>query len=272
MLKNKKIGFIGVGNMANAMINGIIGSKNGVNISNLYLYDIYTEKLNVLASKGANVLTSVCDAMDKCDYIVLSVKPQNFPEVLSELKKGKNIGEKLFISIGAGISTSYISDALGNVPVVRALPNTPMLIGLGVSAICKNNMVDNEDFDNVCSIFKASGNILKIDEGQMNEIIGVTSSSPAYVFKMIGAICDGAIAQGFAYKDVFGTVCDMIIGSATLAKESGKTPAELIAVVASKGGTTERAISELDNYKFDEAIASAMKKCTDRAYELGAKK
>ncbi len=272
MLENKKIGFIGVGNMANAMINGIFGAGKPLKYTHLFLNDIDTEKMNNYADKGANICFSPVDVVKNCDYIVLSVKPQNLTVLAQQLQTIKGIKNKIFVSIMAGISTTQINDVLGGVSIVRAMPNTPMLIGMGVSVICKNNAISSEDFENVCSIFKASGNIFIIDESQMNEIIGVTASSPAYVFKLIDAMCNGALSQGFDYNDVFEAICDVVIGSASLAKQSGKTPSELISIVASKGGTTERALLELDSYKFEEGIVSAMKKCTSRAYELGEKK
>ena len=111
-----------------------------------------------------------------------------------------------------------------------------------------------------------------IDESEMNRMIGVTSSSPAYVFKFIEAICQGALEQGLVSDNMLSTVCDMIIGSALMMKNSDRSPAELISSVASKGGTTERAISKLDEYKFSEGIISAMKACTERADELGKNK
>jgi pyrroline-5-carboxylate reductase len=146
-----------------------------------------------------------------------------------------------------------------------------MTIGMGVSVICKNEKISVEDFSFIESVFASSGSTLLIDEKDMNAIIGVTSSSPAYVFKFINAIFLGAKAQGLDSKELLNTICDMVIGSATLLKQSTDTPEELISKVASKGGTTEQALIKLDDGEFDETIKQAMIACTNRADELGKK-
>ncbi len=266
--KNYKIGFIGVGNMASAMIAGMTGAGQ-YPYKNIYLYDISTEKVTSHAEKGAVVAASVKELYDSCDCIVLSVKPQTFSAVLAELNSCKLDKRVLYISIGAGISTETVSESLGGVPVVRALPNTPMIVGKGVSAVCRNSDVTDSEFEFACSIFESAGSVIKIDESDMNRIICVTSSSPAYVFMFIKAICNGATAQGMNGDDLKSIVCDMIIGAAELLKSSDKTADELISMVCSKGGTTERAIQELQRRELPEAVCSAMKKCTDRAEELG---
>ena len=266
----KKIGFIGVGNMASAIIGGITSA--GYPYENIYLYDIISPKTEEFGKKGANVLNSAAEVYKRSDCVLLAVKPQNYPDVLSELSVADK-NPKLIISIAAGITTKTVSDSLSCAPVVRALPNTPILIGQGVTAICRNSFVSDSDFEYAKSIFAAAGTVTVIDESEMNRIICVTSSSPAYVFKFIKSILDGAEAQGLDKTDLLFSVCAMVSGSARLLESSGKSPEELIAMVCSKGGTTERAVAELDNFKFSEGIISAMQKCTDRADELsGIKK
>ena len=263
-----KIGFIGVGNMASAMIAGMTGVGQ-YPWENIYLFDISDDKTARFAECGAMVVGSIKELYESCNCIVLSVKPQTFPDVLAEIKACKNDKRVVYISIGAGISTDSICAALDGAPVVRALPNTPMLIGKGVSAICRNHGVTDAEFDFSCSIFESAGSVLKIDEDEMNRIICVTSSSPAYVFMFIKAICDAATAQGLDGEAALPSVCDMVSGAAELLKASDKSADELISMVCSKGGTTERAVAELKRLGFPEAIASAMQKCTDRAEELG---
>lgn len=264
------IGFIGVGNMASAMIGGM--TEAGYPWNKIYLFDVLSDKTDKFTQNGAVSVSSVAELYSLCDCIVLSVKPQNFPEVLNEISSAKDDKRVLYISIGAGISTKSVSDALGGAPVVRALPNTPMLIGKGVSAICCNGEVTDREYSFACSIFETAGVALKIDEDKMNRIISVTSSSPAYVFMFIKAICDGATEQGLDGNTLKDTVCHMVSGAAEMLLKSDKSAEELISMVCSKGGTTERAVSELNNFNFSEGIISAMQKCTDRADELGALK
>ncbi len=264
---SRKIAFIGVGNMASAIINGIT-NVGGVSYTDLILTDALPEKCNDFAAKGATVAATVAKAAAMADCVVLSVKPQNFPEILPELATVPGVADKLFVTIAAGITVDTVSSALHGAPTVRVLPNTPMLIGMGVSAICRSDTVTPEDFAFVCSMFEASGRVLLIDECEMNRIISVTSSSPAYVFAFIHAICEGARAQGLTTEGILEAVCDMVIGSATLLKDGGITPEEQIKRVTSKGGTTERAMAVLSDRGLSAMVADAMQACTDRADEL----
>ena len=138
-----------------------------------------------------------------------------------------------------------------------------------MSVICRSNTVDADVFDFVVSMFEASGRVVLIDESEMNRMISVTSSSPAYVFAFIKAICDGAASQGLASDELLSAVCDVVIGSAMLMKTGGKTPEEQISVVTSKGGTTERAMAVLKEKDLYGMVDEAMKACTARAEELG---
>jgi pyrroline-5-carboxylate reductase len=265
----RKIAFIGVGNMAGAIIVGMLNS-GAVNHGHLILSDTLPEKCAPYVEKGAVMAASPAEAAEKADCVVLSVKPQNFPEILPVLSEVEGIEHKLIITIAAGISSETVKTALRGAPVVRVLPNTPMLVGLGVSVICRAEDVSPEDFAFVCSVFEASGSITVIDESDMNRIISVTGSSPAYVFAFIDAICEGAKAQGLDGDALMESVCDMVIGSATLLRDGGLTPEEQIKRVTSKGGTTERAMNVLYERNMTAMVVDAMKACTARAEEMSA--
>lgn len=277
---NKKIAFIGVGNMATATLTGITSSHDAIaSWSDIILYEIHKEKISKYKQSGAYIANSINEAVQMADIVLLCVKPQNFPDILPEISVCENVSQKTFVSIAAGIPMKTVSDATHDSPVVRVMPNTPMLIGKGVIALCRNDKVSDDDFELICKIFKASGKTIVIDEIEMNRIISVTGSSPAYVFLLIKAMMEGAISQGLidngngegiSQKDLIDSICDTIIGSAELMKSGNKTPDEQISIVTSKGGTTERALKELEEYKFLEGIVSAMHKCTERANELGA--
>ena len=274
---SRKIAFIGVGNMAGAILNGITSGDNClVPLSDVILYDRDAVKLEKYASNGASIAGSLENAVSLADCVFLCVKPQNFPEILPLISNVPAVDKKLFVTIAAGISIDKISEATG-APVVRVMPNTPMLIGSGVSAICRSEKVSDTDFDFVSEVFSSAGKVIRIQEGEMNRIISVTGSSPAYVFMMIKAMYEGAVQQGLldgglSEKDIIDSICDVLIGSATLMKLGGKTPDEQIKTVCSKGGTTERAVAELERYDFYKAFADAMLKCTERADELGSGK
>ena len=264
-----KLDVIGVGNMARAVISGIQASSSAV--SEIRLFDKITSQYDLLKSGSCSyvICNSVSEAVNEADCVFLSVKPQNFPDLLTEIASCSNYSSKLYVTIAAGITSTSVSEALGSASVVRVLPNLPMVIGNGVSVICKNDKVSNEDFSFVRSLFEYSGSTVLIDECDMNRMIGVTSSSPAYVFKLIDCIYNGAIAQGLEPNGLVDAICDVFIGSAMLLKSSGESPDTLISRVASKGGTTEKALETLNNADIDKIIASAMLACTKRADELG---
>ena len=265
---NKKFAVIGVGNMAKSIIDGITSAD--IPVSSFYLFDKYSAACDRYAGKeNFYIENDIISAVEKADCVLLSVKPQNYDEILFEIKKVTDFDKKLYISIGAGITSQSVSDKLNGANVIRVLPNLPMTIGMGASVICKNDKVSHEDFSFVESVFASSGSTMLIDEKDMNAIIGVTSSSPAYVFKFINAIYMGAQAQGLDSTELLNVICDVVIGSATLLKQSSDTPAELISKVASKGGTTEQALLQLDAGNFDKTVENAMIACTNRADELG---
>lgn len=263
----RKIAFIGVGNMAGAIIGGMLRS-GAVDYPHLILSDRFPEKCAAYAAEGAVMAATPAEAADLADCVVLSVKPQNFAEILPELAEVPGIQSKLIITIAAGIPSETVRTALHGAPVVRVLPNTPMLIGQGVSVICRAETVLAEDFEFVCRIFEASGSVQVIDEADMNRIISVTSSSPAYVFAFINAIREGAIAQGLDGDGLLSSICDVVIGSAALLKSGNLTPEEQIKVVTSKGGTTERAMNILRERDMTAMVVDAMKACTARAEEM----
>ncbi len=264
----RNIAVIGVGNMARSIIAGILSSS--LEIENFYLYDKNLAAYETFSNNGRFVFSDNIENALKCsNCVLLAVKPQNYAEVLNEIKLINGHEKKLYISIGAGITSESVSNELGGAVVIRVLPNLPMTVGYGVSAICKNEKADAADFDFVNAIFESAGSTIFIDEAEMNRIIGVTSSSPAYVFKFIDAICSAADAQGLDGSSLLSTVCDVVIGSAMLLKTSGEKPKALISRVASKGGTTEQALYALNKHNFDSAIKDAMIACTARADELG---
>ncbi|MBQ1259151.1 MAG: pyrroline-5-carboxylate reductase [Clostridia bacterium] len=262
-----KIAFLGLGNMAGAVILAN-GGKN-LNFEDIILFDICKDKCERFARLGSVCAESVREAVELSDCVFLSVKPQDYFTLLDEVKTADGYKDKLYISIGAGIQSETVERYLNCGKVVRALPNTPMLIGKGVSAVCKNEKIDAGDFAFAYSLFESAGSAFLIEEQEMNRIIGVTSSSPAYVFKFIQSMLDGASAQGHDTDGMLSVVCDVVIGAAELLKTSGKTSEEMISMVASKGGTTERALAALDENDFSLALIKAMKACSERAEELG---
>lgn len=264
----KKIGFIGAGNMATAIINGLISNK-AVEAENVNVFDLDKEKLNLMKQKGINTLVSSKEVVKNSDIIVLAVKPQNYSEVLQELKEVVN-ENKIFVSIAAGISISYVRNELScNCPMVRVMPNTPLLLGKGATALCPSENISADDFETIKNMFALSGTVEVFTEDHMNEIISVNGSSPAYIYLFAKVMADYAKSCNIDYDKAMNLICATLEGSAEMLRSSGDSAETLIEKVSSKGGTTIAALNKLREYKFEEAITQAMKACTDRAEELG---
>ncbi|MCL2517053.1 MAG: pyrroline-5-carboxylate reductase [Oscillospiraceae bacterium] len=254
---NKKLTFLGAGNMAGAIIKSLDGYDICIYDKNKAVYDNFK---NVKFSDSAE------EAVNYGDYIILGVKPQNMEEILTEIKNK----DKIFISIAAGITIERIESLLEvHVPVVRTMPNMPMMIGKGVIAVSRNDLVPDADFEFICEMFKRTAEVLTVPEEHINAITSVTSSAPAYVYLFIKAIYDSALSQGLHYDNMLEIICHMVAGSAEMLLSTGKLPGELINMVASKGGTTEAALKVFNENNFAEIIGKAMINCTERAEEIG---
>lgn len=262
-----KIGFIGAGNMAGAIIEGIL-NQGVAREQDLAVIDISSEKCADFKKRGLNIFNSFNSLAEFCDVIFLSVKPQNYEEVLSELK-GYTDG-RIIVSIAAGISTGYVKSRLGeNSKVVRAMPNTPLLMGCGATALCHVDPVTDAEFEKVKKIFEAGGSVSVLPEDKMNAIISVNGSSPAYVYLFAKAVINGAVAQGIDAETATALIAKTLEGSAKMITQSGRNVDELIKMVSSKGGTTLMALEALYEHNFEGALIDAMERCTKRAEELG---
>lgn len=262
-----KIGFIGAGNMAGAIIEGIL-SQNVADAASLGIIDISSEKCARFKERGVNIFDTYEAIAKFSDIIFLAVKPQNYDEVLTSLRGFTN--GKIIVSIAAGISTGYIKTRLGdNTSVVRAMPNTPLLRGCGATALCHVPPVTDGQFLKVKQIFEAGGSVDVLPEDKMNAVISVNSSSPAYVYLFAKAVINGAVKQGIDAATATGLIVKTLEGSAKMIKSSGYTPDELIKMVSSPGGTTLKALEALYEHDFEGAVIDAMERCTKRAEELG---
>lgn len=262
----KKIGFIGAGNMATAIIDGILRSKS-TPADNITVFDILPEKLDIMAKKGINATTSTKEVVNASDIIVLAVKPQNYAEVLEGISDAVT-KDKVFVTIAAGISTDYIANTLKcDCPMVRVMPNTPLLLGVGATAMSRRNISD-EDFQCVYDMFANGGVVEILDESQMNSVIAVNGSSPAYVYLFAKAMVDYAEKEGIDKDSALRLVCATLKGSAEMLENSGDTPEELIRKVSSPGGTTLKALEKFEEKGFYNSVIEAMDACTNRANEL----
>jgi len=264
------IGFIGSGNMAEALIKGIIAA--GIyKPENIFVSDIRPQRLKQLAKKyKVKPVKDNRELAGKADIVVLSVKPQSMTEALESIKDAIS-GRKLVISIAAGVKTSRITDVLGNVAIIRAMPNTPALIGEGASALFANAKA-KPMLKKAKAVFSAVGQAVVVDnEDLIDAVTAVSGSGPAYYFLLMDEMIKAAVELGLPKTVAKDLVLQTAKGAGLLAAEADKTgesPAELRRKVTSPGGTTEAALKVLTKGKFGPLIGAAVKKARDRSKEL----
>lgn len=267
MSYEKGVSFIGGGNMASAIIDAILNAKI-LPANEISVFDPSPERKEFFLKKGINLAESGEELAKKEDVLFIAVKPQIIDTVLESIK-GK-INSKCVVSIAAGISVSHIKNIIGNTAtVVRALPNTPMLTLNGMTVVAQPDNVSDELFEFVLSIFRAAGEVSVLPEEKINEAIPLSSSSPAFFFRMIKAMAEMGVAYGIPFDEAFKLSAVAMRGSAQYAIDSRKSMDELIAQVSSPGGTTVAALSAFDDFGFEAFVKEATKRCIDRAYELG---
>lgn len=265
-MKNK-VGFIGAGNMAGAIISGIADSL--YDCDSIAVFDVDEKKRKQFFLKGMIVEDSAKDLVKNTEIVFLTVKPAHLNEVLEEIKDSV-VPDNIFVSVVAGVSIGYIKEKLGvsDVAVVRAMPNTPALLGKGATALSFDKNISDEKIKLVSSIFERVGVFRIIDERYMNAVISVNGSSPAYVYMFIKAIADGAVKQGIDIATALDLATATVIGAAEMVKASSVSVDELIRAVCSPNGTTLEAVRVLEEKGFEKIIITAMDACTQRASEL----
>jgi len=264
------IGFLGGGNMAEALIKGIIAARL-YKPENIFVSDIRPERLNFLAKEyNAQPVDKNTDLSAKVDILVLSVKPQNMTVALESIKDTIR-QETLVISIAAGIKTTNIAAVLGNIAIVRVMPNTPALIGEGASALFANDKA-KPMLQKAKSLFSAVGKAVIVDdEDLIDAVTAVSGSGPAYYFllmeEMIKVACQLGLSEDVAKDLVLQTAKGAALLAAS-ADKKGESPADLRKKVTSPGGTTEAAVAVFAQGKFGALITSAIKKAHNRSKQL----
>ncbi len=269
-LREKKIGFIGAGNMASAMINGLIKAEI-VEKGNIYVSDLDTDKINTLKEQGVNASTINNEVINNSDIIVVAVKPNIYPIVLKDIASTTN-HNIIIVTIAPGLSIEYVKSYFDfDVKVVRTMPNTPALVGEGMTVTCYEAPVIEEEYELVNKIFTSIGKVESLDEKYMNEVVAVNGSSPAYVYIMIEAMADAAVMRGIPRDMAYRLVSQSVLGSAKMVLETEEHPAKLKDKVCSPGGTTIQAVYELEKSGFRASLMNAMESCTEKAIALGKK-
>ncbi len=261
-----KLGFIGVGNMGGAILKGIEGKLGNTAV---FAYDASPEKLENLRLLGATAAASAREIAEKCDYILLAVKPQHLGGVLGEIKDSVK-PETVFISICAGISADFIRErTIPNAKVVLVMPNTPMMLGCGASAMSHDDKVSEEEFAFARKIIGSCGITEVISPDKMKEVIAINGSSPAFIYLYAKGFVDYADSVGIDKGAALRLFAQSLIGSAKMLTDSGMTVDELIKQVSSPGGTTLAGLDKLYEGDITGDVKRACDACTSRAYELG---
>ncbi len=260
-----RLGFIGCGNMASAMIGGIIANKickaEDIIASDAYLPALEKAK----ESLQIRVTNDNKEIVSSSDIIFLSVKPQYYEIVIKEIKD--TIKEsQIVVTIAPGKTLEWLWNIFDKpVKLIRCMPNTPALVCEGITGVCHNDLVTKEELGNVCNVLGGFGKVEVLSENLMDVVVSVSGSSPAYVFMFIEAMADAAVADGMPRAQAYKFAAQAVLGSAKMVLETGKHPGELKDMVCSPGGTTIEAVGVLEKKGFRSAVMEAMRACVKKA-------
>jgi pyrroline-5-carboxylate reductase len=269
MLKNRKVGFVGSGNMARALIAGLL-KGNHLPKSSL-LASNHTDSTNVRIAKeyGIHTTSDNSEVAKKADVVVLAVKPQVIDKVAREIAP-KITKDKLVVSIAAGVTTKRLEEIFPKgTHVVRVMPNIPALVSAGASALARGEHTSDDELSMAKQLFDSVGISVIVDEYQMDAVTGLSGSGPAYIFLLIDALADAGVKVGLSRNISLILAANTVLGSAKLLIESNEHPGELKDMVTSPGGTAIAGIHTLEEGGLRTTIMNAVERATQRSCELG---
>ncbi len=284
-----RIAIIGGGSMGEALLSGLL--RAGRQVKDLVVAEKSPDRAKYLSETYSVLVTSVPDAVDTATYVVVAVKPADVESVVSEIAEAAahaetGMAEQVFVTIAAGVSTAYYEAKLpAGAPVIRAMPNAPVVVGGGVSALAPGRFATAEQLKEVSAIFDAVGGVLTVPESQLDAVTAVSGSGPAYFFLMVEALVDAGVSAGLSRAVATDLVVQTMAGSAAMLLERldqaqaegdaamgtalDTTPAQLRATVTSPGGTTAAGLRELERGGLRAAVASAVEAAKTRSEQLG---
>ena len=257
-----KIGFIGCGNMGSAMIGGIL--KKGVFEKNEIIVSNLTEEGSRKSREKLGVVTTLdnCEVVKNANIVILAVKPQFYEEVIGEVK-GYLTPEHMIVGIAPGKTLAWLEEKCEQpLKVVRLMPNTPAQVGEGMTGVCANERVTQEDLAQILTITEV------VPERMMDAVGAVSGCSPAYVFMFIEAMADAAVAQGMPRKQAYQFAAQSVLGSAKMVLETGMHPGELKDMVCSPAGTTIEGVRILEQNGFRSAVFEALQGAADKGKKM----
>lgn len=262
-----QFGFIGMGNMGSAMLKGVLKTFSSDQIIFSRSSKLKGEQLSL--ETGVRYVESNAECANNAKYIILAVKPQMYDIVLKNIRNVVT-NDKIIISLAPGITIDTINEKLGgSAKVVRAMPNTPALVGEGMTGISYNK----EDFmieecDVIEKFFSSFGKVVKVPEHLMSGVVCASGSSPAYVYMFIEALADSVVKYGISRQDAYKMAAQTVLGSAKMVLETGEHPAKLKDNVCSPAGTTIQGVAALEEYGFRNAIIKATDACFDKCTKI----
>ncbi len=264
-MKSKTLGFIGVGNMGSAFLQGLLSSKEQI-FHQYALFDINTPILDPFAeNKNVTICKSLKNVIEIAEYVILSVKPQVMASILQEIAKF-DIKDTKFITIAAGLEIKFYHNYLGKKGfITRVMPNTPYLVGAGAAGITLDPKLDEEAKNIIKKIFQMNGKIILCNEKTLDVVTGLSGSGPAYFFVIAEALADGAVKMGLPRKDAYYLAAQTMLGSAKMLLETEKHPGVLKDMVTSPGGTTIEALSVLEENGIRCALIEAVAASTEKS-------
>lgn len=262
-----KIGFIGCGNMARAIINGMI--RKGYPKENLMASAKSEETLEYIKNElGIHSEEQNSEIAKQADIVILAVKPIYMEEVINEIKGEINL-KKIVVTLAPGKTIEWIEKKFGKkIKLVRTMPNTPAMVSSGMTALCQNDKITENDLKVIKKIFESCGRAEVINENIMDAVVGVSGSSPAFVFMFIEAMADAAVAEGMPRAQAYKFAAQTVMGSAKLMLETGKHPGELKDMVCSPGGTTIEGVNALESCAFRSAVIEAVREAADKSRRM----
>lgn len=278
-----RIAIIGGGNIGEALLSGLL--RSGRQVTDIAVAERVPSRARFLSETYSVLVTSVADAVASADFVIVAVKPSDVHSVTDEIADAVARDEQdgvghVFVTVVAGVSTAYFEAKLpAGTPIVRVMPNAPMVVGAGVSAIAKGRFATQEQLKEVSAVFDSVGGVLTVPESQLDAVTAVSGSGPAYFFLMVEALVDAGVAAGLSRAVATVLVAQTMAGSAAMLLERidedagtadvDTTPARLRAIVTSPAGTTAAGLAELDRGGFRAAVSAAVAAAKNRAGQLG---
>lgn len=260
-----KIGFIGAGNMASALLGGML-SSGIISASEAFISDMDSTKLDIWKNRSVNITNDNATVESECDIVIFAVKPTIIPAVLKQMVR---YPDKVYISIAAGVTLDFLASELGsNMKIIRSMPNTPAMVGCGMTVLSPNANVSADEREFVLKLFNSFGLALILSEKELEIATAIHGSSPAYIYMMIDAMADAGVKYGLTKANALKLAAKAVEGSAKMVLDTGIHPEQLKDNVCSPGGTTIAAVCELEKTGFRSSLQSAIDACVKRNSEM----